>query len=210
MKTKTKITIIKILCIISLIITALSIRTTYAKYYEKMNTTYATNIKKWLIQLNEEDILEKELTAIMEPTFLTDENINDNVLVPGRTGYFELNIDYTYVDVSFTMNVEIEQQNTTKLTDFEVYGYSEDEGETIAETTDFSQTIDVTTETKQKNMRIYFRWNDDTDNEMDDLADTQFKGEIQSGSDNTELKYKVKVTFTQVNSQEGETQTEQT
>lgn len=208
MKTKTKITIIEILCLISLIITTLSIRSTYAKYYEKMNTTYATTIKKWMIQVNENDILEKELTAIMEPTFINDENITDNVLVPGRIGYFDLSIDYTYVDVSFTINFEIEQLNETKLPDFEVYGYSEDEGESIVQTTDFSQNIDVTNETKEKPMRIYFRWNDDEGNNMDDEADTKFKGTNKSGSDNTVLKYLVKVTFTQVN-EENESQTEE-
>lgn len=199
MKTKTKIAIIKVLCLISLLITTLSIRSTYAKYYEKMNTTYATTMKKWMIQVNEKDILEEELTAIMEPTFESDENITDNVLVPGRIGYFDLNIDYTYVDVSFTMDVKIEQPNATKLTDFELYGYSEDEGTTIVETTDFSQSIDVTAETKEKPMRIYFRWNDNEGNNMDDEADTKFKGTTKTGSDNTFLGYLVKVTFTQVN-----------
>ena len=198
MKTKTKIIIIELLCLISLVITTLSIRRTYAKYYEKMNTTYATTIKKWMIQVNDKDILEEEMTAIMQPTFDTDENITDNVLVPGRIGYFNLAIDYTYVDVSFTMDFEVMQQNSTALEDFEVYGYSLDEGKTITETSELSQTIDISDETNEKNIRIYFRWNDSESNKMDDLSDTGFKGVTESGSDNTILKYLVKVTFTQV------------
>ena len=203
MRKRTRIVIIQLLCLISLVITIFSIRSTYAKYYEKMNTTYATTIKKWMIQVNEKDILEEEqMSTIMEPIFPQDSNINDNVLVPGRQGYFDLDVDYTYVDVSFMMKFELEQQNQTKLSDFEVIGYSVFENEvegTITETTDISQIINLEEETeKHKHIRIYFRWNDDEDNQMDDAADTTFKGETQQGKDNTVLRYLVKVNFTQL------------
>lgn len=200
MKTKTRIRIIQILCVISLLITTFSIRSTYAKYYEKMNTSYSTSIKKWFIQLNGKDIFEEELSNIMEPTFIDDANINDGFLVPGRVAYFELDIDYTYVDVSFTINCEIIQQNATKLTDLQMYAYSiiEDGTETMYNSTDFSYSINIEEEgSKQKQMRIYFKWNDDENNLMNDLADTQFRGETQAGSDNTVLRYLVNITFTQ-------------
>lgn len=203
MKDKTKI-IIQILCIISLVITAFSIRSTYAKYYEKRNTNYSTNIKKWVIQLNNYDILEEtDISKIMEPTFETDENINDDVLVPGRIGYFNLIVDYTYVDVSFTMDCTIQMQEETALNDFEIYGYAivdETGNETIINSKEIHQTIKIEEEiSKQKKIKIYFTWNDDTDNQMNDIEDTAFRGETQEGNSHTALKYLVNITFNQLN-----------
>lgn len=213
MKNKIKV-IIQILCIISLVITAFSIRNTYAKYYEKRNTNYSTNIKKWVIQLNNYDILEEtDISKIIEPTFETDENVNDGVLVPGRIGYFDLVVDYTYVDVSFTMDCTIQSQEETELTDLEIYGYAivDDSGnETMQDSTEIHQIINVEEEgSKQKRLKIYFRWNDDQDNQMDDMADTMFKGAEQDGSDHTALKYLVNITFNQLNETADENEPEQ-
>ena len=102
MKGKTKLRIIQILCIISIFITVFSIQRTYAKYFEKVGTTYQTNIKKWVINVNTFNIHEKnELSEVMQPILVDNENMDENVLVPGRTGYFEMLIDYTYVDLAF-------------------------------------------------------------------------------------------------------------
>ena len=201
MKIKTRIIIIQILCVISLVITTFSITSTYAKYYEKMNASYSTNIKKWLIEVNNKDIFkEQNLSNIMQPKFDANIYANDNILVPGRVGYFDLTIDYTYVDVAFTVKCEVTQQNDTKLSDFQVYGYSimENGQEKMVTTTDISYTINVEeSEEKQQQMKIYFKWNDNTENLMDDFADTSFKGEAQEGIDNTFLRYLVNITFTQ-------------
>lgn len=187
MKEKTKLRVIQILCIVSLIITVFSIQRTYAKYFEKVNTTYATNIKRWVINLNNTDIHGKsqELSTIMQPTFRENAHMNNNdTLVPGREGYFEFVINYSKVDLAFKYEFDIEQLNTKTtvdgeidnfLEDFEIYGYSiveidadtAEETETITalETANdlaaLTQIIDPTVETDNtKTIRILFRWND--------------------------------------------------
>ena len=187
MKEKTKLRVIQILCIVSLIITVFSIQRTYAKYFEKVNTTYATNIKRWVINLNNTDIHGKsqELSTIMQPTFRENAHMNNNdTLVPGREGYFEFVIDYSKVDLAFKYEFDIEQLNTKTtedgevnnfLEDFEIYGYSiveidadtSEETETITtlETVNdlaaLTQIINPTVETdKTRTIRILFRWND--------------------------------------------------
>lgn len=187
MKEKTKLRVIQILCIVSLIITVFSIQRTYAKYFEKVNTTYATNIKRWVINLNNTDIHGKsqELSTIMQPTFRENAHMNNNdTLVPGREGYFEFVIDYSKVDLAFKYEFDIEQLNTKTtedgevnnfLEDFEIYGYSiveidadtAEETETITtlETANdlsaLTQIIDPTVEAdKTRTIRILFRWND--------------------------------------------------
>ena len=141
MKEKTKLRIVQILCVVSLLITVFSIQRTYAKYYEQIGTTYSTNIKRWVINVNNSNIHQGvELSEIMTPVFIANEHMNSNdTLVPGRQGYFEFLIDYTKVDVAFRFQFDIKQLNqltivdpdtgdTTvednHLEDFEIYGYS--------------------------------------------------------------------------------------
>lgn len=214
MKEKTKLRVIQILCIISLIITVFSIQRTYAKYFEKIDTTYATTIKRWVININGTDIHGKgqELSQIMTPVLRESEHINDNVFVPGREGYFEFAIDYSKVDLTFKFDFDIQQLNETPLEDFEIYGYSivtQDANgeevetitnlETINDLAGLSQVINPTTETnKTKTIRILFRWNDDnvdtTDENdaegMNNYEDTKYR-------ENINLNYKIKVTFKQ-------------
>ena len=191
MKEKNKIKIIEILCIISLIITIFSIQRTYARYFEQIDTTYNTNIKRWLVKVNDTIIHDAEtLNEVMEPIFTENENINDNILVPGQTGYFEMLIDYTNVDVAFEYEFSIEQLNETPLEDFEIYGYEAIDGDThtITETKEIKGVIDPTTELnsageKKREIRVLFRWNDGEGSIMDNRADTQFRGEENNTTD---------------------------
>ena len=141
MKEKTKLRVIQILCIVSLLITVFSVQRTYAKYYEKVDTNYSTNIKRWAIKVNNSQIHRgTQLSQIMQPVFIANEHMNsNNTLVPGRLGYFEFDIDFTEVDVPFRYEFDIEQLNTHvvtdeatgvsteedyHLTDFQIYGFS--------------------------------------------------------------------------------------
>lgn len=237
MKEKNKIRIIEILCVISLIITIFSIQRTYARYFEQVDTTYNTNIKRWLVKVNDKIVHEAEtLNEIMEPIIVENENVNPDILVPGQTGYFEMLIDYTEVDVAFEYEFSMEQLNETPLEDFEIYGYEVIDGEdhTITETSEIKGIIDPTTEVnsageKKREIRVLFRWNDGEGSVMDNRADTQFRGEEQNttNADNTTnddttnqvenniaqnelrttLKYRATMTFTQYIPPEEETTT---
>lgn len=233
MKEKTKLRVIQILCIVSLLITVFSIQRTYAKYFEQVDTTYATNIKRWVMKVNNTYIHRGvQLNQIMQPVFVENEHMNNNnTLVPGRKGYFEFLIDYEKVDVAFRFQFDIEQLNATQLEDFEIYGYSivetdEDTGEVTERETiltavnnlsEITQIIEPNDENdhdingkKQKLIRVLFRWNDanaDTEDaasedDMNNLEDTQFTGETNTAEGADELhkvlNYKVKITFTQI------------
>ena len=181
MKEKTKLRVIQILCIVSLIITVFSIQRTYAKYFEQVETTYDTNIKRWVINVNSLNIHGKsqELATVMQPTFRQNIHMNNNnTLVPGREGYFEFLIDYSKVDLAFRFEFDIKQLNTKIVTtgegddavqteednhleDFEIYGYSivENGTETITELetvnnlAGLTQIIDPTTDTDEDKTR---------------------------------------------------------
>lgn len=145
MKEKTKLRVIQILVVVSLLITVFSIQRTYARYFEKIDTNYQTDAKKWVIKVDGTKIHElgkDELSEVMQPVLRENEHMNNNqTLVPGREGYFEFAIDYSEVDVAFRFQFNIKQLNTVAsvegegdnavetvednhLEDFEIYGYS--------------------------------------------------------------------------------------
>ena len=159
MEKKTKLRIIQVLCIISILMTFFSIQKTYAKYYEKVDTTYMTTLKRWVINVNNYDIHglsdlndKPNSRVVMTPVFVHNDHMNDNnTLVPGREGYFPFVIDYTKVDLIFRYEFDITQLNiktevnditgetiTTDehLDDFEVYGFQLIDGA-------FTDTIEV-------------------------------------------------------------------
>ena len=219
MKEKTKLRIIQIMCIISILITIFSIQRTYAKYFEKVDTRYQTNIKRWLINVNTYNIHEmSELNQVMQPVIVDDENMNNNnTLVPGRKGYFEMLIDYSAVDLVFEYEFYIEQLNNNPLEDFEIYGYEvidADGTSTVTETKEIKGVIDPTTEVdsngdKKREIRVLFRWNDENADTadsasaegMNNLEDTQFRGETDTSADadglHTVLNYKATMKFAQ-------------
>ncbi len=218
MKEKTKLRIIQVMCIISILVTIFSIQRTYAKYFEKVDTTYQTHIKRWLINVNTYNIHEmSELNQVMQPILVDGENMNNNIVVPGRRGYFEMLIDYSAVDLAFEYEFSIEQLNSKPLEDFEIYGYEvidADGMSTITETNEIKGVIDPTTEVdsngdKKRNIRILFRWNDDNADTTDNVAadgmnnyeDTQFKGEKDTSENadglHTVLNYKAIMKFKQ-------------
>lgn len=201
MKRKNKLRVLEILCIISLLFTIFSIRRTYARYFEKVDTTYQTHIKRWLIKINDLNIHEaKSLSEVVQPVLVENENMNNNnTLVPGRTGYFDMMIDYTYVDLAFKYEFSIEQLNETQLKDFEIYGYEIVDGDksTVTETKQIKGVIDPdkdlnSANEKKRDIRILFRWNDGDDSIMDNKLDTQYRSE-----ENEALNYRATLKFTQ-------------
>lgn len=200
MKRKNKLRVLEILCIISLLFTIFSIRRTYARYFEKVDTTYQTHIKRWLIKINDHNIHEaKSLSEVVQPVLVENENMNNNTLVPGRTGYFDMMIDYTYVDLAFEYEFSIEQLNETQLKDFEIYGYEIVDGDksTVTETKQIKGVIDPdkdlnSAKEKKRDIRILFRWNDGDGSIMDNKLDTQYRSE-----ENEALNYRATLKFTQ-------------
>lgn len=210
MKLKNKLRIIEILLILAILLTVISIQRTYAKYFEKIGTTYNTNIKKWVIRINNTNIHEKDtLNGLIQPVLVEDENMNNNeTLVPGRIGYFDMTIDYTYVDLAFDYKFKIDQQNSNKLADFEIFGYSIVDGDedNIIETKEIAGTINPETDIngnnkKSREIKVWFRWNDGEGSTMSNMEDTQFVGETNQASDadglHKVLNYNATITFIQ-------------
>ena len=84
------------------------IQSTYAKYRKKVEQGVELSLARWNIKLNNQSIAGKTaVSSDVTPYFETNENIAENVLAPGVTGYFDIEIDASDVDVSFNYLLNI-------------------------------------------------------------------------------------------------------
>lgn len=184
--------LVLILAIISLCVSAISLSDVYAKYVSSAQGAVDISIARWDIKLNTLAIQNStDISANLTPVFDTNANLASNKLAPGATGYFDLALDYTNVDVSFDYTIKINNTDgaidstTSNLADFKVTGYSVDGGTTTtlnAGTTNVKPTVISgtipysTSRTKTKTIRVFIKWVDDTTEgaTMSDTQDSQF------------------------------------
>lgn len=136
MKKQTKLKILRILFVISLIISLLLISNTYAKYQEQVDTSYKSTIKRWKMVVNDKIIREQtSLTEVVEPILINNEYVKEGVIVPGSESYFNMDINFAEVDVPFTVEFTLEQDESSEiyneLPDFKFYGYYVEENDTF-------------------------------------------------------------------------------
>jgi hypothetical protein len=188
MKKNDLIFIISFVLIITLSLTYL-FQTSYAKYRRQITSNVEANIAKWNIKVNDETINGKStLTKSIKPTFDESDYVSEDVIAPGTTGYFDLIIDATDVDVDFTY--ELTESNTTNtLTDLKITGYEESNYDKSNIKT-FSDKITgtITKNTKEKKIRFYIEWVDDDTNSMNNEEDTNYS--INNSSTNITISIK--------------------
>ena len=165
---------------------------TYAKYVTTSEGKINAKIARWNIKVNETDIKNNaSLAQDIIPTFEKSENIAENVIAPTIKGYFDLNIDASAVDVSFTYNILIEENDL--ISDFIITGYQIGDNPIVnlTDTTEITNDILLDDTNRLQTIRIYFEWYDEDDNKMDNNADTVVT------IDNDNLTLNVKLSFTQ-------------
>lgn len=165
---------------------------TYAKYITTSEGKINAKIARWNIKVNETDIKNNaSLAQDIIPTFEKSENIAENVIAPTIKGYFDLNIDASAVDVSFTYNILIEENDL--ISDFIITGYQIGDNPIVnlTDTTEITNDILLDDTNRLQTIRIYFEWYDEDDNKMNNNADTVVT------IDNDNLTLNVKLSFTQ-------------
>lgn len=188
MKKNDLIFIISFVLIITLSLTYL-FQTSYAKYRRQITSNVEASIAKWNIKVNNETINGKNtLTKSITPTFDENEYVKEDVIAPGTTGYFDLIIDATDVDVDFTYEIT-EKNNTNTLTDLKITGYEESNyDKSNIKTFSDKLTGTITKNTTKKKIRFYIEWNDDDTNNMNNEEDTNYS--INNSSTNITISIK--------------------
>ncbi len=172
------------------------VQETYAKYRVDADGTATVNIARWNIVVNEQDIIDNNyITNTLTPTFAENPHIADGVIAPTAIGYFDLNIDCTNVDVSFSYSISTELDAENDVDDLVVIGYTVDGGAMNAiegQMDEVSEDIYFDATNKTRDIRIYVQWDDSESATMDNASDTQ--AALAEGS----AKINAMINFTQI------------
>lgn len=194
MKKNDKIFIIIFIGIVSFSLLYL-FQASYAKYRRQVNGNVQARIASWNIKVNTESIINKtELTNNIVPVIDTNQYVKENVIAPGTGGYFDITINATNVDVDFTFEIETNVDDTTPLADLVFTKYTLN-GTQYNYSTPGKITGNIAKNTANTSLRIYFKWNDDATNTMDNADDTAYA--TDETHENTEIAVSIK--FTQRN-----------
>ena len=184
--------------IIFVVIVTLSLlylfQSSYAKYRKQISTQMSATIASWNIKVNNELINNKTtLTNNITPVLDANTYIKEGVLVPGSTGYFDIIMNAEDVDVDFTYEIQNEVDEDTPLLDLKFTGYSIDSGTTQTYPAGGAITGNLTKNTGDTTIRVFFVWDDSTNNTMDNQADTEYA--LDENNENTNIA--VSIHFTQ-------------
>lgn len=152
--------------LVSLVFSLNAINQTFAKYATKSTAKSEFNIARWDIVVNDEHIKNnQEEFASITPNYIENPNVAEGVIAPGSIGYFDLNIDGSYTDVSFDFDVQVLPDEESSISDLKIMKYYIDNIDNIEDANEesiISSTINWNDETKTKFIRIYIIWDDTT------------------------------------------------
>ena len=157
---------------------------TYSKYRKQVAAKGEATVARWLIKVNTEDIKGKtQLTNNITPVWDANSYVKDDLIAPGSTGYFEITIDATQVDVDFNYEIENLNDSTAALPDLIITSYQINGG-TVTNSTGNTITGTINKNTASTTIKAYIKWNDDPATQsMDNQADTTFAQQADTTAD---------------------------
>ena len=195
-----------LLVIMALSLTLCLMSNTYSRYVAGTTGNVEASFAKWQILVNNNDITSNASSNIvLTPTIEENINVKANTIAPSSTGYFDIQIDPTNVEVSFdysiSLNIENENMPDLMITKYSIIDSSYQEGDEIqlnnltdnliAGSLIFDNTVD-NYEFQPFTIRVHFEWYEGSDEQMNDEADTA----VGTGDNNT-FKIKAGISFNQ-------------
>lgn len=151
---------------------------TFAKYENSSEGYTKIAVANWKMALNGKELTSSSNTLTDSITLIptTDENGNDlttNIdesttikIKPGQTGYFDIEIDPTGTEVSFSYQVSLDLTNSVLPNELNILSYSLDDGvtsNTLPEDNTLSNTVSlgdngIFTDSDIQRIRYYWSW----------------------------------------------------
>ena len=171
MKLNRKITFL--LALLALFYCVSLIQSTYAKYLSTADADTNITIARWNILVNNQDISQNSnFSEVLEPTFTGNENIKDGVIAPTATGYFDITLDGSTTDVSFSYDISLSEADDNTVTDLKITKYEID-GHSYTYNGPISGNILLNDQNRALTVRVYVEWVDQTDHDtMTNVDDT--------------------------------------
>lgn len=167
---------------------------TYAKYNSQSSHDIGTNIKKWKIKVNNKEIENNtEFSELINVRFENNEHTAENKMAPGSNGSFEIELDYSNVEVSFEYEISIKDVTIPDIVITKV----EVDNELIPSTNDYKisnkvKLNDNTNTSKVKTIKVYLSWKDDESSTMNNAEDTNIT------INNNSIDFDINIRFTQI------------
>lgn len=186
------------LIVILLIITTITIQTTYARYITSLEAKSYIELGRWSLSVNNQNIIQNsDISGVLSPNLQANADIiSSNVIAPGSIAYIDVVINYKDVTVPFQYTLTYTEDPSTKIEDFNltyfynngalIYDLGNDDTITntiVPDGTAVTQTI-----------RINLQWKDDNGNILTDIEDTNIAKQIE------DLKYNINIEFEQLSS----------
>ena len=113
-----------ILLLVSCSISLSLISTTYSRYVAGTNGNIDVMLAKWQLLINNQDITnEANSEMVITPVIEENNNVKKNYLAPSSKGYFDINIDASNVDVSYSYDLTINTDNE-EINNLLIYKYA--------------------------------------------------------------------------------------
>ena len=148
---------------------------TYAKYISSADATAGLTIARWNILVNTQDVKENSnFTNLIVPVFEGTTNIKEDVIAPTSEGYFDIVIDGTGTDVSYTYTLNIDYADGNDVDDLVITKYTIGEVNYVYTIgNNITDDVLVNATDKVTSIRFFVEWNDDTQTQtMDNAEDT--------------------------------------
>ncbi len=190
--------------IISLILTILSLLTTYSRYVTSITAKSYVELGKWLILINNQDITDNsDISSVLTPVFDKSDYIAEGNLVPTSSGSVTIDVNYEGVTVPFSYEISFSSESTPIMKDLKLVSYNIDDGKTILvediEIIDsehpspiITGTISPDIATRISTFKLNFAWVDGDGEVFNDVQDTVYTHNV----DEIGLRFNMK--FTQV------------
>ena len=169
----------------------------YAKYITSTEGNTSLTIANWNILVNNMSIItDSDISSSIVPVFPGTDHIASGIIAPTAEGYFDLNLDFSNVDVSFKYDISVSADENSSVQDLVAIGYSLDDGEKIIfenYNDPISEIIELSSELDTRKVRVYIMWDDDESSQtMTNDDDT-----LSTSSESQPLLH-VNVSFTQI------------
>ena len=164
-----------LLALASLLLLVSVIQNTYAKYISKATANSNFTIASWNFKVNNQDInANSNFSNVIVPVFENNPNIKDNVIAPTSEGYFDINIDHSNVDVSFTEKINLNLSDANTVSDLKITGYAINDGSIIEfNGNEISTDCLLNDDVKINKYRFYVTWIDSDGQTMQNKDDTE-------------------------------------
>ena len=198
-----------LILLISLSLTLSMMSNTYSRYVANTTGNIDAAFAKWQILINgNNDITDGSTSSItIAPTIIPNENVKEGTLAPSSTGYFDIEIDPSNVELSFDYEITLTYDNTN-MPDLVISKYAIIDENTNEDSLVFttlnsnkitgSLNYDNQTDNFKFNtytVRVYFEWYEGQDELMNDEDDTEVG--LNAATEDTSFTIAANITFSQ-------------